>query len=538
MRPYKPLTIIMPYILRLLAIKQHKSCQKCKAESQNNGLIPTIGISHSRFRLELAEIATRLTREKSIDEMSTLVKQIVQIAVLIGLAGTTTGYGMAKDQTTASPIAEDAYAIPGVDAPELAHLGKFPVGVTELTFKDPERPSIAAAMAGQGLTAPRDIPVMLWYPAQSSAEGAPPKVYQGRLPFRPGFVPENAPKGYNHAGIAIENAPVLNGETYPLVVISHGYGNWSSHFSYLGENLASKGFVVASIEHSDQPYNNLQEFQLSFGSVLINRARDQRFVIEELIKFSESGDSALASAINTSSIGIAGYSMGGYGVLNSAGAGYDPQSPSFAQIPAALTNGIMAGDAFAKPHPNIKATLAFAPWGGAPANRAWSSESLADITMPLLFISGDEDDVSGYKDGIKWAFENTKSAPRHMLVYENARHNVGGNPPPPEASEFFDLMDWFAEPVWRRDRVTAINQHFATAFFRLHLKGEAEMQSYLNVTPTRSNDGQWPIKLGAYVGNQYSDGAHEGAHFWKGFQRRVALGMQMHQASPEDAPSN
>ena len=462
--------------------------------------------------------------------MSTPVKKYAQIAALIGLINTTTGIGMAEDRTISIQNTANAYAVPGLDAPELAHLGEYTVGITTLTFTDPDRPSLEAAMAGQGITAPRDVPVMIWYPAKAPSDPVSSMVYTGRLPFRPGFVPENAPQGYHHTGIAIENATVREGEKYPLIVISHGYGNWSSHFSYLGENLASKGFVVASIEHRDQTYNNFQEFQLSFGSVLLNRARDQRLVIDKLVALADTGDTALSTIIDSSSIGVAGYSMGGYGVLNSAGAGYSPSSPSFAQIPSDLTHGLMEGEGFVSPHPNIQAALAFAPWGGAPTNRAWTSDALAGIKMPLMVIVGNEDDISGYNDGVKWAFDNAINAPRHMLVYENARHNVGGNPPPPEASQFFDLIDWFAEPVWRRDRVTAINQHFATAFFSLHLKGKTDMQSFMDVMPTRSNDGIWPVKLGAYVGNQYSTGTHDGQAYWKAFQRRFALGMQMHRA--------
>lgn len=371
---------------------------------------------------------------------------------------------------------EHAYSIPSIDAPELAKLGSYAVGVTERTFVDKDRPSLSAMLSGQGTTADRTIPVLFWYPATKPPEGMEPMTYTGRLPFRPGYVPENAPKSYQHTGIATADLRPAGDKKFPLIVISHGYGNWASHLSYLGENLASKGFIVASIEHSDQPYEDFQGFQLSFGSVLLNRTRDQRFVIDEIVRMSEAADTLLDAQIDASAIGLIGYSMGGYGLVNSIGAGYSTESPSFAQIPPALTSGIMAGDNYVKPHPNIKAALAFAPWGGSPINRAWNENALKDIKVPLMVIAGDQDDVSDYENGIRWIFEHAVNAPRQFLVYENARHNTGGNPPPPIAGDFFDLVDWFDEPVWRRDRISGINQHFATAFFGLHLQNNKSMK--------------------------------------------------------------
>ena len=92
--------------------------------------------------------------------------------------------------------------------------------------------------------------------------------------------------------------------------------------------------------------------------------------------------------------------------------------------------------------------------------------------MPSLFIVGDQDDVSGYEQGVRKAFEGAVNSDRRMLVYENARHNVGGNPPPPEALGSFTTRAFFDEPVWRKDRIAAINQHFVTAFLDLYLKGD------------------------------------------------------------------
>ena len=70
----------------------------------------------------------------------------------------------------------------------------------------------------------------------------------------------------------------------------------------------------------------------------------------------------------------------------------------------------------------------------------------------------------------------------------------------------------------------AINQHFITAFLDLNLKGDESRRAYLHVRPEKSNDGKWPLAQGQSVGGKFSDGAD----YWKGFQRRWAVGMEMH----------
>lgn len=435
----------------------------------------------------------------------------------------------ATAQTVFDATEQRPYSIPNADAPELAKLGSYRVGIMELQFTDPARPNIIEALAGRNPIAERNVPVTVWYPTQEQGEGA---VYTGKINFRPGTRPPEVPETYRFKGMATEGAPPVTEGQFPLIVISHGYGNWATFLSYLGENLASKGYIVASIEHNDLPYTDLASFNLSFGDTMLNRMRDQRLTIEKLVSLASSGD-GLGAIINADHIGLIGYSMGGFGAIASAGAGYTHQSPSLNQIPAPMLAGMLNDEQFLRPHPALKAVVAIAPWGAGPINRAWSPDSLKGIDTPLLFIAGDHDDVSGYEDGIKWLFESATGADRHMLVYENGRHSIGGNPEPPFSHDYFDMTDWFNEPVWRRDRVVGINQHFITAFMNLHLKGDEEAASFMDVQPTRSSEGEWPIPSGGYTGGAYSSGDQDGKAYWKGFQRRWALGLQMHNAKAE-----
>ena len=79
---------------------------------------------------------------------------------------------------------------------------------------------------------------------------------------------------------------------YPLLIISHGYPGNRFLLSHLAENLASKGYVVASIDHTDSTYSD----QAAFGSTLLNRPLDQLFVLNEMARLNGSDPTARSRA--------------------------------------------------------------------------------------------------------------------------------------------------------------------------------------------------------------------------------------------------
>ena len=108
-------------------------------------------------------------------------------------------------------------------------------------------------------------------------------------------------------GMAVRDAAPAGSDTaYPLVVISHGYPGNRYLMSHLGENLASKGYVVASIDHADSTY----EDQKAFASTLYHRAPDQRFVLDQLASLNQQADHFLFGMVNAENTGLIGYSMG------------------------------------------------------------------------------------------------------------------------------------------------------------------------------------------------------------------------------------
>lgn len=428
------------------------------------------------------------------------------------------------------PAAARAPSSPGIDAPELARLGSYAVGVSEEVMVLPERPglTIEGVASGQLERTERRLPIRIWYPAQPAA-GPEATSYPYTL-RRPGV----ADMELLTPGIARKNAPPAAGERFPLVFVSHGYGGWSASMSYLTENLASKGYVVAAIDHLDRPPGGKTNASLDFANVLIDRSRDQREAISQLLSAASQQKSGWAGLIDPGAVGLIGYSMGGYGALTTAGADIDPESPTVRLIPASGRKL-----PFEAPGPDvsgsIKALVAIAPWGGQPANRTWSAASLGRIRAPVLMIDGDQDDVVDYRRGVRGIFDALTSE-RHLLVFRGARHNVGNNPAPPDFDGPFSTWEFFADPIWRGDRMNAINQHFITAFLDLNLKGDSSRRPYLSPATERSEDGVWTQSPGQQVsGATAGDGQ---PRYWRGFQARSAMGLDLEHRAPGEAPSS
>src|SRR5262249_27360100 len=117
----------------------------------------------------------------------------------------------------------------------------------------------------------RALAVELWYPALP-AQGAQREVYSASLPSESG-----ASVNFTVPGVAVRDAPPA-GKAYPLVVISHGYSNTPAAMTWLSENLASKGYVVAAIRHEDPPITDRSKF----AQLLVRRPLDIAFVTQTL----------------------------------------------------------------------------------------------------------------------------------------------------------------------------------------------------------------------------------------------------------------
>ncbi|QLG09709.1 dienelactone hydrolase [Deinococcus sp. D7000] len=436
---------------------------------------------------------------------------------------------VAHAQLAATAPSQSVPGDPRPDAPELSARGPYAVGVRTLTLTNPGQLDIAnAPKEGDIPRYARPLTVEVWYPALGDS-GSGNTTYTDVLGSGPGD-PKRPNTPFTIPGRATRDAPPVAAKApYPLVIVSHGYPGSRFLMTYLTENLASKGYVVAAIDHTDSTHGD----KAAFASTLLNRALDDNFVLTELARLGAAGSgSPLSGLINADETALVGYSMGGYGALNAAGAGYAPEVLPL--VPGGALKERQTGNY--KVDPRIKAVVAFAPWGGDAAVKGigvnfggkygfWDDAGLAGLKVPTLFVVGDRDDVAYDEGGVKPLFENAVNAERYLLVYENASHNTAPNPPPAAALNSFDDYMHYAEPAWDMSRLNNINQHFVTAFLDWKLKGKTEDAAYLNVPTPRSND----IKV-----SRNADGTPKADDTsWKGFKARTARGIELYRMMPK-----
>jgi predicted dienelactone hydrolase len=404
-------------------------------------------------------------------------------------------------------------------APELAVYGPHDIGVRTIQVTDKNRPDVLNIKEGGPVVRyDRTLTLEVWYPATLAGGQKPGGEYRV-ITVDPAITTTIAGKAVRDARLRQGSGEAGSDARYPLVIISHGYPGKRFLMSHMGENLASKGFVTVSIDHKDSTYDDRK----AFASTLYNRAFDQLFVLNEIERLGKQGSgSFLAGAVDTTRTGIIGYSMGGYGVVNVIGGGYSAASASFSNAPP---NKMLAERGAANPEyqkardPRIKAAIAIGPWGMQ--NGYWDADGLTGIRTPVLFVAGSADDVSGYEKGTKAIFDAAVNADRYLLTFINANHNAAAPMAAPAevvAAGNAAAYGHYGDAVWDNVRMNNIFDHFATAFFGWHLKGERDKQAYLDVVPI-GKDAIYSVDR---------DGKPNANHtYWKGFKRATAVGLTL-----------
>ncbi len=400
------------------------------------------------------------------------------------------------------------------DAPELAKFGKYSIGVQTVSLSHTNQLDVLAmTKGGKSPRYDRPLTLEIWYPAPSSS--------LERTEYKDVYLRDGETK-VTLTGRAQRNAqPIKTISPFPLIILSHGYPGNRFLMSHLGENLASKGYVVASIDHTDSTYENKE----AFASTLVNRSFDQMFVLNEMERFSKQPGHFLQGVVNADQTGLIGYSMGGYGAVISAGAGVTQKSIDYSWgVPNGALNVHKAGS---QTHSDLidsrlKAVVAFAPWGKN--HDFWDKKGLEGLKIPMLYIAGSDDDVSGYENGVKSLYEGSVNTDRYLLTYQFANHNAGAPMPPPKESWKyseaigFAPFEHYADPVWDSVRMNNIAQHFSTAFMDTYLKNQQEKMAYLDVT-TDSAEGVYSLDEQKKPTEEHS--------YWLGFPDRSAKGLSL-----------
>lgn len=145
----------------------------------------------------------------------------------------------------------------------------------------------------------RPLELSVWYPA--AATSATPELIANNVVFI--------------GALAVPNAPAARGE-HPLVVLSHGYGgNWGKQ-AWLASALAHQGYIVAAVNH---PGTTTKDRSPLAAAQLWQRPADLSRAIDAVLAQPTS-----FGAVAPQRIAAIGHSLGGWTVLEIAGARFDP----------------------------------------------------------------------------------------------------------------------------------------------------------------------------------------------------------------------
>jgi len=402
------------------------------------------------------------------------------------------------------------------DAPELAPRGQFHVGVRTVRLINPDQLDILNYSAeNPNPRYDRPLTLEVWYPATLHPTQREVTRYNDVLGHGAGN-PQRPLLPFEFGGRAARDAKPLNKlGPYPLIIVSHGYSGSRVLMTWLTENLASKGYVVVAIDHTESTHADAA----SRASTMVNRPRDINFTLQSIGIMNRQSSSFLAELVDVNRTAIIGYSMGSYGALSAAGVGISQAAVNF---PGAVPGGHLSGLQAGKPEyqtildTRIKALITLAPF--APKG-FWDAGAIKNLRIPSLLIVGSEDQTTGY-GAAQWLFDNAVNSERYLLIYQGAIHEIATNPPPPLADAHFREYMHYQEPAWDNRRLNNINQHFISAFLGLYLRGEKDLYApYLDISPI-SND------------SPRTNTAHP--DYWRGFLNWTAIGMELHRGRPAD----
>ena len=200
--------------------------------------------------------------------------------------------------------------------------GSSPVGTLMMALTDSTRKDPFLADGSK-----RELLVRFWYPASDSenctaADYTSPRVWS----YFTSLTGLPLPAVTTNSCL---NATVLDG-VHPVVVFTPGYTGTFTDYTFLFEDLASRGYVVASIDHTYEATavefpdgrfvksvlgshldDSWQTDDATINRALSVRLDDLKFVMDELEPLNVSGDNPLAGKLDLTRVALAGHSFGG-----------------------------------------------------------------------------------------------------------------------------------------------------------------------------------------------------------------------------------
>jgi dienelactone hydrolase len=177
----------------------------------------------------------------------------------------------------------------------------------------------------------RELLLRLWYPAAAGKNCTPaPYTSPGVWNYLARLENVNPPQVKTNS---CQDAPVASGK-HPVVVFTHGYTGTFTDYTFLFEDLASRGYIVASVNHTYEATavefpggrmakslvgsrfaKTLQLDDKATWFAVAARISDLKFVVDELQLINEDRKGAFGGKLDMARISVAGHSLGGMTAL-------------------------------------------------------------------------------------------------------------------------------------------------------------------------------------------------------------------------------
>lgn len=325
--------------------------------------------------------------------------------------------------------------------------GPFPVGVRTFEARDERRNRV--------------FPCEVWYPvaAQYRGQDIAPETQDV-------FTPRAASAPQKQA--AVRDATAQPG-TYPLIVFSHHSGGHRRTSTFICIHLASHGYVVAALDHSEVTAPELarpsaseteEQKKARWQAVIESRVPDARFLLDTMLD----ANAKLGFSIDSAGVGIMGHSFGAWTALAT------PEVDGRIRAVVAMAPG-----GTSNPRPGILPVKLTFQWGR---------------NVPTLYLVA-ENDVPLPLAGMYELFERTPSS-KQMVILRRADHGHFVDkveeqhegfrlmsPVPPELAEMQREMRPISE-LSSCAQAHLMLRSLTLAHMDRHLKGNSEAEHFLS----------------------------------------------------------
>jgi predicted dienelactone hydrolase len=326
----------------------------------------------------------------------------------------------------------------------------------------------------------RQFDVEAWYPADSPEE-AEVAVYAAQI-AGVAAIEISSPRG------AVRDAPTEpSALPAPVVLFSHGGSGLRTMSFFLGEHLASHGYLVLAPDHPGNILTDttMTDQQTAMALPLLIPG-DLSATLDDVIRRS-AGDSVLAGVADGTRVGVAGHSYGAYAALAVAGAQINRARVLCGEQPEAAHCALLAGlELGAWESVHDERILAAAPM--APAGIDYfGAEGVSHVAVPVLVQGAADDFTVPFYESAQVVYNGLRS-PRFLLRLRYAGHLAFTNvcevveTVGTEAMRkvFGEVIDDGCGPDFLRIADGhAVIAAVTTAFFDRYLRGDASAEKYL-----------------------------------------------------------